>query len=249
MEHFCTKQGLWVLSPITYIKGVLNRNILRDQNEQVALLCIYGHLTIVLRHTQKIVNLSFNQDIQYIYNNILGSRGITCMVMYEYNTVLNEYWNVCNEEMVTGVNLWNRKQLSTIKKKDICSEGDSLTLLRGGSQVLEQITSKHLFFVHSSSPNSPHLFLCAVLTSHSDRPELLSLWPSHWLSDWPCGCWMCWPTKLMWHWLCRGVKHVRAFAVLLLLLLFPLLQCMLLGAGCFLCKLCCIGVHTLRLEC
>lgn len=72
-------------------------------------------------------------------------------------------------------------------------------------------------------------------------PELLRLWPSTWLTV-RVGCWMCWPTWLMWQWLCRSAAHIRDFTVLLLLL-FPLLQCMLLGAGCFLCELCCIGVE------
>ena len=53
-------------------------------------------------------------------------------------------------------------------------------------------------------------------------------------------CWMCWPIQLMWHWLCRGAAHFRDFTALLLL--FPLLQCILLGAGCFLCELCRTGL-------
>lgn len=85
------------------------------------------------------------------------------------------------------------------------------------------------------SPNSPHLFLSAVPTSHSDRSELLCLWPSDCLTDCVRGCWMCGPTRLTWHCLCRGAAHFRDLT--LLLLLFSVLQCMLLGAGCFLCGL------------
>lgn len=66
-------------------------------------------------------------------------------------------------------------------------------------------------------------------------------------TDCLCGCWMCCPTQLTWHWLCRGSAHFTDLTVLLLL--FPLLQCMLLGAGCFLCKLCCTGVDMSKLEC
>lgn len=97
--------------------------------------------------------------------------------------------------------------------------GGGLTLLRGGSQVLEQIASEHLLFVPSSSPNSPHRFLCVFLTHIQTRLELLSLWPSRRL----CDSWTCCPPRLMWHWLRGGC--------------FLLAQCMLVGAGCFLSEL------------
>lgn len=90
----------------------------------------------------------------------------------------------------------------------------SLTILRGSFQVFQKITTKHLFFVTPFSPNSPHLFLSTVFSSHSDQPGLLWFWPSDCLTV-CCGCWMCWPTLLRF---CRGTAHFRDFDVLLLLL-------------------------------
>lgn len=151
----------------------------------------------------------------------------TCMVIYLYRMVFSVCCNVCHGYR---------------------NGGRVLTLLTGGSQVLEQITSKHLLFVPSSSPNSSHIFLCCFhLTFRPARAaQLVTVRSTLWLSL--RGCWMCWPTRLMWQWLCRGGAHFRDLTVLLLLL-FPLLQCMLLGAGCFLWKLRCFGVHMLKLEC
>lgn len=95
------------------------------------------------------------------------------------------------------------------------SEGRSLTLLRGGCQVLQQITSKHLLFVPNFSPNSPHLFLLAV--SPHIQTGSSCLWPSGsltvGLSLYVCGSWMRDTlSRLLWNLLCgAAAAHVRDF--------------------------------------
>lgn len=88
---------------------------------------------------------------------------------------------------------------------------------------------------------------CFLFTFRPARAALLvTVRPTVWQSV-CCGCWMCWPTQLRWHWFCRGTAHFRDFNVLLLLLFQ--LQRMLLVTRRFLCKLCCIGVGMKKLEC
>lgn len=53
------------------------------------------------------------------------------------------------------------------------------------------------------------------------RPSRAALLVTVRLTDCLCGCKMCWPTRLMWHSLCRCAAHFKDLTVLLLLLLFP----------------------------
>ena len=50
-----------------------------------------------------------------------------------------------------------------------------LTLLTGYSQVVHQVTAKHLLIVPSFSPESPHLFFSPASTSHTSSHVVNSL--------------------------------------------------------------------------
>ncbi len=65
--HFCTEQGLWILSPITYTETTLGRDhiiVSKNRRDDYSMQKLFQCMTIVLRQNGKsdklkTVNLSF----------------------------------------------------------------------------------------------------------------------------------------------------------------------------------------------
>lgn len=85
-----TKQGLWVLSPITSVKGALKRNLLKssmnnrnDYDKPKQHQCPHGHLTVVLNTLEKL--WSFPLNTSAISHYLTSPRWTECSCLSQYH--------------------------------------------------------------------------------------------------------------------------------------------------------------------